>query len=116
MIEFFLVTAMVAAACAGNVLLKLGADAARFETISSLLDWKLLLGAALFGCALMLYILLLKRMPLNVAQCFMSLQFVGVILAAYFVLHEPLPALRVAGVTLIALGVILVAVSNSGGA
>jgi undecaprenyl phosphate-alpha-L-ara4N flippase subunit ArnE len=113
MVEFAIVAAMVLAACAGNMLLKLGVDASGLQGTVPLLDLRVLLGASLFGCALLFYVLLLKRVPLNVAQCFMSLQFVGVILASYLFLHEPLPALRIAGVALIACGVILVGYSSS---
>jgi undecaprenyl phosphate-alpha-L-ara4N flippase subunit ArnE len=113
MIELAIVAAMVLAACAGNMLLKLGADASRFQGSAPLLDLRLLIGAGLFGCALLFYVLLLKRVPLNVAQSFMALQFVGVILASYVFLQEPLPALRIVGVALIACGVILVGYSSS---
>jgi drug/metabolite transporter (DMT)-like permease len=114
-IDLLLVAAMVAAACAGNLLLKLGAIS--MGTLSSSLfafaDWKLISGFALFVLAAFFYLTLLRRMPLNVAQSLMALQFVAVILSSCLVLHEPLPPLRLAGVCVITVGVLLVALSHA---
>jgi undecaprenyl phosphate-alpha-L-ara4N flippase subunit ArnE len=104
--------AMVLAAAAGNVLLKLAATAPHHTKLALLLDWRLASGIVLFATALAAYVLLLRRWPLNVAQSLMALQFVAVIAMSYIVLREPLPPLRVLGVMAIVIGVICVAFSH----
>jgi drug/metabolite transporter (DMT)-like permease len=57
------------------------------------------------------YIMVLKRTALNLAQSIFAAQFVLVILAANFVLNEPIGLYRWVGIALIALGMIVVAVA-----
>jgi drug/metabolite transporter (DMT)-like permease len=53
------------------------------------LGWESIAGLALFGCGGIVYAILLRRVPLNVAMSFTAAQFVGVIFAASLVLGEP---------------------------
>jgi len=61
----------------------------------------------------MLYLVVLSRIPLNVAQSFASAQFVAVILAAAFVLSEPVDGFQWLGITCIAVGIVIVGWSHS---
>jgi drug/metabolite transporter (DMT)-like permease len=115
MIETLIVAGMIAGACAANLLLKIGSATDLSRGLAAYLDWRILTGLALFALSAIFYLLLLRRVPLNVAQSFMALQFVGVILGSYFILHEPLSALRMVGVLFIAIGIVLVAVSHTAG-
>ena len=68
---------------AANLMLKLGAGVPQAERILfGALGWKSVAGLALFGCGGLLYAILLRRVPLNLAQVFASAQYVGVVAAA----------------------------------
>jgi drug/metabolite transporter (DMT)-like permease len=72
------------------------------------------LGLALFGVGAMLYILVLSRLALNVAQSMLALQYVGVMLGSALILGEPISPTRLLGAGMIAAGVVVVAWSNIG--
>lgn len=98
---------------AANLLLKLGAaEAGRAGGLGALVNWRIGLGLACFAVAAAFYVLVLRWLPLNVAQSFLAAQFIGVVLGAYFILGEPLTLLRLVGITLIATGIAVVAVSQ----
>ena len=110
------VLAMVSSAIAGNLLLKSAAVATHSSSfLGQISDPRTLFGLMLFGASAFGYLALLKLVPLNIAQSFMALQFVGVILGSYLVLNEPLPTLRLVGVALIAVGIVVVGFSQSSG-
>jgi drug/metabolite transporter (DMT)-like permease len=99
----------------GHLLLKIGVttvgrtDAA----LAWVLNWRVAGGLALFGVGFVIYILVLRWVPLNVAQSFFAAQFVGVVVGSRFILGEELPSLRLAGIVLIALGIVVVAWSRT---
>jgi drug/metabolite transporter (DMT)-like permease len=99
--------AMVSSTIAANLLLKLGSAPGEVAA-SGLISLKSALGALLFGCSLLLYMRILRSVPLNVAQSLMAAQFIGVILASAIVLSEPIPWPRWLGIALIATGIALV--------
>ncbi len=101
--------AMVSLTVAANLMLKLGAGAPRGERVLlGVFGWKSAAGLALFGCAGLLYALLLRRVPLNLAQVFSAAQFVGVIMAASLVLGEPISPIRWLGIVCVCFGIVLV--------
>ena len=101
--------AMVACTVAANLMLKLGAGVPEAQRILfGLLGWKSAAGLALFGCGGIVYALLLRRVPLNIAQVFAAGQFVGVVIAAGLVLGEPISPARWLGIACISLGILLV--------
>ena len=98
-----------------NLLLKAGAMApASSRVLFGVLGWTSLAGLALFGVGGLAYAVLLRYVPLNVAQVFAATQFVGVILAASFVLGEPISGVRWAGIGCTALGVAIVGATARG--
>ena len=100
---------MIAMTVAANLMLKLGAGAPEPQRVLfGVLDWKSAAGLALFGCGGIVYAILLRRVPLNVAVSFTAAQFVGVILAAGLVLGEPISPARWLGIACIGLGIVLV--------
>lgn len=107
------VVASMACTVVGNLLLKVGAGQKGVSAIwpISLLNLQTFLGAISFCCAMIFYIMVLKRTTLNLAQSIFAAQFVLVILAANFVLNEPIGMYRWIGIALIALGMIVVAVA-----
>ncbi len=70
------------------------------------------------GCwvlSLSLYLLILSRVPLNVAASISTLNFITVLLASRFVLGEPIPPLRVLGFGCILIGMSIVAFTQHRG-
>ena len=101
--------AVIACTVAANLMLKLGASVPEAQRVLfGLLGWKSAAGLALFGCGGIVYALLLRRVPLNIAQVFAAAQFVGVVIAAGLVLGEPISPARWLGIACISLGILLV--------
>ena len=99
----------------GNLLLKIGAGHRGVGTVwpLNLLNLHTLFGAFAFCIAMVLYIMVLKRTALNLAQSIFALQFVLVILAAHLILDEPIGPYRWMGIALIAVGLLVIAFSPS---
>ena len=110
------ILASISCTVAGNLLLKTGADQRGVGTVwpFTLLNLQTFLGALLFCCALVFYVSVLKRISLNLAQSIFAAQFVMVIIAAYFILNEPIDKYRWAGITLIAMGLFVIAAAPQG--
>lgn len=92
-----------------NLLLKAGATVpASSRVFFGVLGWQSAAGLALFGLGGLIYAVLLRSVPLNVAQVFAATQFVGVVVAANLVLGEPISGVRWAGIACTAFGVAIV--------
>ncbi len=94
-----------------NLLLKVGAITGRDAGgtwWNQLLNWRIAGGFASFATAAVFYTVLLRSVPLNVAQSFTAAQYVAVILASALVLSEPISAARWIGIALIACGIAIV--------
>ncbi len=101
--------AMIGLTVTANLLLKTGAMAGGpGQPISHLLNWRVALGLVSFGLAACFYILILQRLPLNVAQSFAAAQFIAVILASAWLLSEPIGFSQWLGISLIAAGIAVV--------
>ncbi|MEJ2681622.1 MAG: EamA family transporter [Gammaproteobacteria bacterium] len=96
-----------------NMLLKLGAMRPGFGGFwpFTIVNGYVVMGAVIFVLAFLLYIMVLRRMPLNVAQAIFSLQIVLVIVAANWFLSEPMNGLRWLGIFLISIGLLVVIAS-----
>jgi drug/metabolite transporter (DMT)-like permease len=100
---------MILLTVAANLMLKLGAAASPAQRVLfGIFGWKSLSGLALFGCGGFLYAVLLRGVPLNIAQAFTAAQFIGVVMAASIVLGEPISPARWAGIGCISIGILLV--------
>jgi drug/metabolite transporter (DMT)-like permease len=107
---FFAFAAMTTFTVIANLLMKIGAVSAmtRGDEWWHLINYHVVAGLSSFGIAAAIYVFILQRLPLNIAQSFMAAQFVAVILASTLVLSEPIGATRWAGITLIAAGIAVV--------
>jgi drug/metabolite transporter (DMT)-like permease len=106
-----LVAGMVTFTVIANLLLKTGAVIGREQGgawWAQLLNWRIAAGFASFGVAALFYTVMLRSVPLNVAQSFTAAQFIAIILASALVLAEPITALRWVGIALITLGIAIV--------
>ena len=67
------------------------------------------IGLALFGLSAVVWLAVLSKTSLSFAYPFASLTYVLILLADRFVLDQPIPGLRYAGVACIIVGIVLVA-------
>ena len=97
----------------GNLLLKTGVQHPGVVAVwpLSLLNGRTLLGALSFCCAMVFYMMVLKRTTLKLAQSIFALQFVLVIIAANVILGEPIGIQRWLGIGLIAAGLFVVSLT-----
>ncbi|MEO1761766.1 MAG: EamA family transporter [Cyanobacteria bacterium J06629_18] len=114
--EFCLLLLSVSASVTGQLFLKIGAgklgrvDAtnALKQILGIITTSELILGLACYGVGAVVYILLLTRVNLSVAGPSASLVYVFSVLLGYFIFKESIPLMRLAGLSLIVCGVILV--------
>ena len=71
-------------------------------------------GTLIFAGSVLCWLIGLSRVQLSYAYPFISLSYVVILAASYFILGEQLSLLRIAGVGVIFSGVLLVAFSNPG--
>ena len=101
--------AAIATSMGGQTLLKAGAGAPDFLT--QLMDWRTILGLALYGGAAMLYIIALRRIPMSVALPFTAISYIAAALIGHFAFHEPLTAMHLTAIGLIMAGVLTLALA-----
>jgi drug/metabolite transporter (DMT)-like permease len=114
--EFGLMLISVLASVAGQVFLKIGAvklgkvnaENAINHILSIITTPELLIGLGCYGVGALFYILLLTRVNLSVAGPAASLVYVFSVLLGYFIFKEYIPVTRLAGLSFIVAGVILV--------
>jgi len=101
--------AMISCTVIANLAMKLGSrdDASSF--LLGIMSWRTTLGLFAFGAAGLCYAVVLKYLPLNVAQSYAAFQFVAVIVSARLILGEPMPISRWVGISLIVTGILVVA-------
>ena len=98
---------MISFTVIANLLLKQGAMVPAADRLFfGMFGWRSIFGLAAFCCAGLIYAVVLRWLPLNIAQSVATLQFVAVILASAFILSENIPPVRWVGIGLIAAGVL----------
>ena len=111
-LKYFLFALLVAAITAsGNMVLKIGAAKESWLPFAWLppVNGYFILGAGLFAASLLVYMLLLKDLPLYVAQSMIAIQYVGVMIAARWGLGEKMSVTDIVGMAFILFGIFLVA-------
>lgn len=113
MVTSSIIIASMVCTVIGNLLLKIGSGHRGVSDVwpLSLLNMHTFFGAIAFCIAMVLYLMVLKRTALNLAQSIFALQFVLVIFAAHLILGEPIGAVRWMGIALIAAGLLVIAIS-----
>lgn len=114
--EFSLLFFSVLISVAGQFFLKTGAMKLGKVDAGNILNLilnmitipELLLGLTCYGIGAVAYILLLTRVNLSVAAPAVSVGYIFSVLLGYFILKEPIPLLRLVGLSFIVTGVILV--------
>lgn len=96
---------VIAGNAAGNIFLKLGADAARHRPAwLGIINWQTVLGVACFAFGILAYAWALRQFELHNAQIIVSLQYVVVILLAGWLLREQISGMQWLGIGCIAIG------------
>jgi len=102
---------MISFTVVANLLLKMGAVAgheAGGPWWIQVANWRVAAAYGSYAISVLFYTLLLRTVPLNVAQSFTAAQFIAVVVASAVVLSEPISSPRWAGIALIAAGIALV--------
>jgi len=114
--EFSLLLMSVLISVVGQLFLKLGAlklgrvyaGNAVNLILGIITTQELIAGLTCYGIGAIAYILLLTRVNLSVAAPSVSIGYIFSVLLGYFILKEPIPLIKLVGLSLIVLGVILV--------
>jgi multidrug transporter EmrE-like cation transporter len=101
--------AAILTSVAGQTLLKAGAGAVDF--IAQLLDPRTLIGLCLYGCAAMLYIVALRRIPMSVAMPFTAVSYVAATFIGHYAFGESLNPMQLGAIGLICVGVLVLALA-----
>ena len=108
----FTLVIMISCTIAANLFLKIGATTSSAQqSLFGLIGWQTAAGICLFGCSLLAYMLVLRIIPLNLAQSFLAVQFIGVILASAVILSETISPARWIGIVMISLGILVVGIT-----
>ncbi len=113
-IKFWLLAAVVGANAIGQILFKLAADSVRSVTEFNLIVLILIRSPAMwlallfYGVTVVLWIWILRILPLSVAYSAIALVFVIVPFAGVFLFNEPVSTRFIIGALMIGLGVWLV--------
>src|SRR4051812_35530717 len=106
----------IAASQAGQVLLKLGASGLppmehglSTSLLAQMLRWQTLLGLCFYGSGTMFYVVALRRIPMSVALPCTAVSYVSATVFGLLLFHEHLTPAKIGGLTLVCLGVILLA-------
>jgi len=110
MLIYLLIIATISCTVLGNLLLKTGADKPGMYAVwpFNIINIYVVLGAVSFGLGLLFYTMILKRMPLNIAQSIFSIQFIVVIIASSVFLNELIPLMRWVGFAFVAVGLFII--------
>ncbi len=120
--EWWLIALSLSASLAGQTVIKLGVSqpkAAQAATgvpslIAMIIQSPLvLLGLACYGIGALAWIAVLSRLDLSYAYPFLALNFVLITLVASLFLGESIPTLRWLGITVICVGILLIARSTA---
>jgi len=111
-IQFIQVTLCVVMVATGQLLFALGAKSTLLtdgKGIITYINKYLVVGLIVYAIATVIWIYLLRNIPISIAYPFMSLSFIIVPIASYYVFGDPLNVKILIGGAFIMLGVYLVA-------
>jgi len=112
--DLLLIIISVSIGAIGQIAFKYGAMqmvASPGTTLVEKIKWPIVLGLVLYGVSTILWILALKKVELSYAYPMVSLGYIFVFIASYFLFHEAINWLRVGGMVCIMIGITLVAKS-----
>ena len=104
-----LLVAMISCTVIANLLMKMGSSDNPTPLLFGIISWRSACGLLAFACAGLLYARVLRVLPLNIAQSYAAAQFIVVVLASRLILGELVPLTRWLGISMIAIGIVVVA-------
>lgn len=115
-INFGLILLNIGLAVSGQMFIKMGMKQVGYVTSSNIVDLLLrafcnklvISGLVLYFIAAAVWILVLSRVDLSYAYPMLSLGYIIILIISFFVLHEPVTLIRMAGVSFIIFGVIFI--------
>jgi len=108
----FMILAVVGMLAAGQVLFKYSASSLDFTRPATFLSLPLIAALVMYGVATFCWLLVLSRVPLNVAFPFYGLVFLLVPLLSWGILKESLSVSTLMGNLVIAVGVVITAIGS----
>lgn len=108
LMQFALIILTVFALSTGQILFKLAATSFTYNPdsmVSSFLDMKLIVALLVYAVATVMWLMVLRSMPLRLAYPFVALAFFIVPIMAHYLLGETLNWKTFAGAALIGIGV-----------
>jgi undecaprenyl phosphate-alpha-L-ara4N flippase subunit ArnE len=99
---------VVTANVTANLMIKQGAIQPASRALFGVITWQTVAGTSCFAASLLFYAWVLRRIPLYAATSISVLQYVGVILGAALLFHEPIFTRQWLGMAVIILGLLLV--------
>lgn len=112
-LAMFVTLVCVCMIAAGQIMFKLVANrsvaGANMSLVEQWLSWQFFVALLIYGAATILWIWVLRFIPLNVAYPVFALAFIVVPVAAYFLLNEPIGIRHLVGGVLIVSGVVVIA-------
>jgi len=111
----FMLAASISLAVAGQMLMKWGMSAEKVSEIGQLLralfTAPVLSGLLCFAASALLWLVVLSRLDLSYVYPMVAVAQVAIMFLCWLLLKEHLPALRIAGMAVICMGVLCVALS-----
>jgi len=110
---YFLALVSIALGAVAQFLIKLGSDrlvtsGSTWRTLASLFtNPQIIAGLAVFGASFLVWVFVVRNLPLSIAYPMVSLGYVIVFLLSAVYLREPVSLQKVAGIALIIAGVII---------
>ena len=90
------------------LLIKFGAKDFTLHPVKLLMNWKFVLGVVLYLASMVVYVILLRYLPLSVAYPMTSATYIWVALLSKKYLNEDVNSWRWGGISLIIVGITLV--------
>jgi multidrug transporter EmrE-like cation transporter len=112
--QLLLILASVVIGAAGQIVLKIGASKSAHEDLNILklfLNWQVFLGLFLYGLSALVWIIVLRKSELSYAYPLVSLGYIIVFIASFFLFQESITLIRGFGLFFILIGIILIAKS-----
>jgi multidrug transporter EmrE-like cation transporter len=112
--QLLLILASVVIGAAGQIVLKIGASKSADGDLNILklfLNWQVFIGLFLYGLSALVWIIVLRKSELSFAYPLVSLGYIIVFIASFFLFQESISLIRGVGLFFILIGIILIAKS-----
>ncbi|MBU7319741.1 EamA family transporter [Paenibacillus oleatilyticus] len=111
--NLFYIIISVSIGAVGQILLKFGATRSNFDSqnFMAFLNVYNVLGLLFYGLSALLWMIILRKVELSYAYPLVSLGYILVFFASYFLFHESISFMRIVGLVVVLVGIVIVAKS-----